>query len=74
MNDYDPSNINAVLSRMEERQKGNTEMLTKVCDRVEKHDEEIQSLKRWRSYVVGIATGAGFLVHKATEFFNGGGK
>ena len=91
MGEYDPRDINAVLSRMEAGQENIAKVLEdnalaqkerwdRLAGWVERQDaraevqnRRIGALENWRFYVIGIATGAGFLLTKAWEWLNGGG-
>jgi hypothetical protein len=76
--DYDPNSINAVLSRMETLQKEDSlkleaikQRLVKGDERMDKQEERIQKLERWKYYVAGFSAAVGFALSLAWEWFTG---
>lgn len=75
---YDPDSINAVLSRIETLQKQDSIKLEAISqrlksgdERMDKHDERIQKLERWKYYVAGFAAAVGFALSLGWEWFTG---
>lgn len=53
--DYNDKSVDAVLARIEERQKANSEKLDTFLVAQGKHDERITALEGWRVWILGFA-------------------
>lgn len=52
----------------------NTQLIQKmdyVIEKLRKHDDDIDNLKQWRTYVIGIASGISGLVAWFSDVFKG---
>ena len=80
--EYDPQSLNAVLSRIEANQENkaivDAERWQKMEQWMELHQlqcddrgRRIEKLENWRFYIIGIATGAGFILVKLWDWLSG---
>jgi hypothetical protein len=72
---YNENSVDAVLARMEERQKANGEKLDRFLDTQKTHGERITALEGWRIWIVGFAAAVTVLwtviVDGLKKFFSG---
>jgi hypothetical protein len=70
--EYNPNSIDAVLARIEQRQKDNGEKLDAVIAshkaRLDKHDERIGGLEKWRYYLLGACAIGGLVIKAAWDW------
>jgi len=64
MPSYDPNDINAVVSRMEQRQITNSDKLDRTLSVLERHDTRLTALEKshWRQVGILSACSAGITV------------
>ncbi len=72
MPDYDPNSLSAVLVRMEQRQIVNTDRLTEIIHRLDKHEERIEMLEQFKWKLLGaLAIGSAGGAAAFSKLFGG---
>ncbi|MDB6024009.1 MAG: hypothetical protein JWM68_232 [Verrucomicrobiales bacterium] len=72
--DFNKNSLNAVLARMEERQKNDSEHLKCILELVEKQGDRITSLEHGKIWIIGAAAGVAFCARMLWEWITTGPK
>jgi hypothetical protein len=69
--EFNPDSVDAKLATIIANQKTEAEHRERILQKLEHHEGEISNLKLWRSYIVGISSAAGVVLHGAWQWITG---